>query len=137
MGEPAAATSEFDTPRPGFLADLVAGGRFCRDTRLGGILHPGVVSLREVSDGDSLHVLIGDDDKISVHVDHFSPVAGGNADGCCTYSVRAVVAHVAAHVAAQFRRLANGARGGHRCRLTCEQVEADDETPSSQPCSDA
>lgn len=130
MGELAAAIPEIATDRPGFLSDLVAGGRFCRDTRLGGILHPGVVSLREVSDGDSLHVLISGEDKISVHVDHFSPVAGGREDGCCTYSVRAVLAHVAAHVADQVRRLARGARGDHRCQLHCEQVEADDELSS-------
>lgn len=109
--------------RSGLLADLVASGRFCRDTRLGGIFHPGVGSLREVTEGDSLHVLVGGDDKISVHVDRFSPVAGGRPDGCCRYSVRAVVSHLAAHVAAQARRLASGARGRHRCRLECESVD--------------
>ena len=38
------------------------------------------VSLREVSGGDSLHVCI-DGDRVSVHVDHYSPVAGSNPDG--------------------------------------------------------
>lgn len=137
MGE-LTGTAGLDSDRR-FLADLVASGRFCRDTRLGGILHPGAVSLREVTDGDSLHVLIESDDKISVHVDRFSPVAGGKDDGCCTYSVRAVLAHVAAHVASQVRRLASGgARGGHRCQLHCEQVEVDDEEQAAaQACSDA
>lgn len=126
MGAPSAATTGLDGEHRGFLTDLVSSGRFCRDTRLGGMLHPGVVSMREVTDGDSLHVLVDGDDRLSVHVDRFSPVAGRTADGCCEYSIRAVVAHVAAHVASQVRRLANGARGRHRCRLHCEQVDADD-----------
>lgn len=108
-----------------FFADLVASGRFCRDTRLGSILHPGTMSLREITDGDSLHVCVDGEDRISVHVDRFSPVAGGCPDGSCRYSVRAVVAHVVAHVAAQARRLVNGARGGHRCRLECALVEVE------------
>lgn len=106
-----------------FFADLVASGHFCRDTRWGGILHRGSVSLREISDGDSLHVCIGADDRVSVHVDRFSPVAGGCPDGTCHYSVRAVLAHVAAHMTAQVRRLMRGARGQHRCRLECELVD--------------
>ena len=127
MGALSAATKDLQGEHRGFLADLVSSGRFCRDTRLGGILHPGVVSMREVTDGDSLHVLVDGDDKLSVHVDRFSPVAGTKADGCCEYSVKAVVAHVAAHVASQVRRMVNGAHGRHRCQLHCEQVDADDE----------
>ncbi len=131
------ASADLDIADRGFLAGLVASGRFCRDTRLGGILHPGAVSLREVTDGDSLHVIIGDEDRISVHVDRFSPVAGSTDGGCCTYSVRAVFAHMAAHVAAQVRRLLSGGRGGHRCRLQCEQVEAHDEDRApAQACAD-
>lgn len=122
--------------RRGLLADLVAGGRFCRDTRLGGILHPGVVSLREVTDGDSLHVCIDAEDRLSVHVDRFSPVAGGRENGCCRYSVRAVVAHLAAHLAAQAHRLASGARGRHRCRLQCELVEVDADGSAGDPTSE-
>lgn len=106
-----------------FFADLVASGRFCRDTPLGGILHRGSTSLREISDGDSLHVCIDADDRVSVHVDRFSPVAGGCPDGTCHYSVRAVLAHVVAHLTAQMRRLVRGARGQHRCRLECELVD--------------
>lgn len=105
----------------------MASGRFCRDTPLGGILHPGVVSLREITDGDSLHVCIGAGDTVSVHIDRFSPVAGARPDGCCRYSVRAVASHVATHLIAQARQLANGARGRHRCHLACELVEVDDD----------
>lgn len=118
-----AAASE----RRRFFADLVATGRFCRDTRAGGMLHRGQVSLREVSDGDSLHVCIDGEDKVSVHVDHFSPVAGANPDGTCRYSVGAVVAHVVAHVNAQLRQVFRGGRGAHRCRLECELVDVSDE----------
>lgn len=137
MEAPSRPTTNLETgpPRRGFLADLVASGRFCRDTPLGSILHPRVESLREVTDGDSLHVLVGRDDKISVHVDRFSPVAGSRPDGCCRYSVRAVITHLAAHVAAQARQVARGARGRHRCRLECESVEVDDDAATTTgPC---
>ena len=105
------------------FADLVASGRFCRDTPVGGILHRGSVSLREISDGDSLHVCIDGDERVSVHVDHFSPVAGAKADGTCRYSVGAVVAHLVAHVRDQLQRTVRGVRGQHRCRLECELVD--------------
>ena len=114
------------TERRRFFADLVSSGRFCRDTRAGGLLHRGEVSLREVSDGDSLHVCV-DGERVSVHVDHYSPVAGSNPDGTCRYSIGAIVAHVVAHLSDQVRRLAHGQRGGHRCRLECELVDADDD----------
>jgi hypothetical protein len=107
-----------------FFADLVASGRFCRDTPVGGILHPGSVSLREISDGDSLHVCVDGDDRVTVHVDHFSPVAGAKADGTCRYSVGAVVAHLVAYVRDQ---VLHGARGRHRCRLECELVDVSED----------
>lgn len=109
----------------GFLHEMVASGRFCRDTPLGGALHRGSTSYREVSDGDSLHVSI-DEGRVSVHVDHFSPVAGTRDDGCCTYSVRAVLAHLRAYLAAQARQLVHGARGRHRCRLECDMVDVEE-----------
>ena len=121
IAEAVGASNNADRRR--LFSDLVASGRFCRDTRLGGLLHPGSVSLREITDGDSLHVCIDGDDTVSVHVDRFSPVAGGCPDGSCRYSARAVAAHVVAHLVSQARRLASGARGRHRCRLECELVE--------------
>lgn len=119
--------------RGGFLEELVASGRFCRDTRMGGVLHRRAVSYREVSEGDSLHVSIVDGTAVSVHVDHFSPVAGARDDGCCTYSVRAVVAHLWAYLKAQAGQLVRGARGRDRCRLECEQVEVDDVVVEAHP----
>ena len=110
-----------------FFADLVASGRFCRDTPVGGILHPGSVSLREISDGDSLHVCVDCDDRVTVHVDHFSPVAGAKADGTCRYSLGAVVAHLVAHVRDQLQRAVHGARGRHSCRLECDLVDASED----------
>ena len=110
----------------GFLQDLVASGRFCRDTPAGGVLHRGAVSYREVSDGDSLHVCVLDETTVSVHVDHFSPVAGTRDDGCCRYSVWAVVAHLWVYLVSQARQLVRGARGQHRCELECELVEVPD-----------
>lgn len=114
------------------FSELVDSGRFCRDTPLGGILHGRSVSLREITDGDSLHVCADDAGRLSVHVDRFSPVAGACPDGRCRYSLRAVVAHLFAHVSAQLHRLATGARGRHRCRLECELVE-DDEVAGDAP----
>lgn len=125
IAEEAGTANSADRRR--LFSDLVASGQFCRDTRLGGLLHPGSVSLREITDGDSLHVCIDGDDNVSVHVDHFSPVAGLCPDGSCRYSLRAVAAHVVDHIVSQFRRLASGARGRHRCRLECELVEVDGE----------
>lgn len=121
--QPTAATREL-------FADLVATGRFCRDTRLGGLFHRGDVSLREVSDGDSLHLCV-DGARVTAHVDHFSPVAGSCPDGRCRYSVRAVLSHLVAHLRAQVRQLLCGARGRHRCNLECEVV--DDATEASPP----
>ena len=124
------ATSPPPTPaveRRRFFADLVASGRFCRDTPLGGMLHPGTVSLREISDGDSLHICVGPDDRVTVHVDHLSPVAGGGPDGRCHYSLRAVLTHLAAHVRQQVHQVRKGARGRHRCQLECELVEVLDD----------
>ncbi|HET7489062.1 MAG TPA: hypothetical protein VFJ85_14120 [Acidimicrobiales bacterium] len=117
---------------PALFGDLVATGRFCRDTRLGGLLHRGSVSLREVSDGDSLHLCV-EGSKVTAHVDHFSPVAGTCPDGRCRYSVRAVIAHVVAYLRSQARQLAAGARGRHRCRLECEVVEDERCEPASPP----
>ena len=114
-----------------FFTDLVASGRFCRDTPIGGILHRGSISLREISPGDGLHVCIDPDNRVSVHVDRLSPVAGGRADGTCRYSLAAVVRHLANHLGSQLARAARGARGQHRCRLECELVEADEQEAST------
>lgn len=116
-----------------FFSDLVTSGRFCRDTPVGGVLHRGTVSLREISDGDSLHVCVDGDDRVTVHIDHFSPVAGARTDGTCRYSVGAVVAHLVAHVRDQVRRAASGARGRHRCRLECDLVELSGEEAEGAP----
>ncbi|HVM02698.1 MAG TPA: hypothetical protein VM263_08505 [Acidimicrobiales bacterium] len=127
-----APTDRLERPadRRRLFADLVASGRFCRDTRAGAILHRRTVSLREITDGDSLHVCVDGDDRVTVHVDHFSPVAGANPDGTCRYSVGAVVAHLFAHLRDQLQRAVRGARGQHRCRLECELVEGDDPEPA-------
>lgn len=127
-----APTDRLERPaeRRRLFADLVASGRFCRDTRAGAILHRRAVSLREISDGDSLHICLDGDDRVTVHVDHFSPVAGANPDGTCRYSVGAVVAHLVAHVRDQLQRAVRGGRGQHRCRLECELVEADEQEPA-------
>jgi hypothetical protein len=57
-----------------FFEDLLRTGSFCRDTAAGAILHKGGISLREVSAEPALHLELGEDDRIHVHLDERSPV---------------------------------------------------------------
>lgn len=104
-----------------------------RDSRLGGILHPGKISFREASARDSLHVLI-DGNRVSAHVDRFSPLHR-RGEGDCRYSWPRVVAHNIAFLVDDMSRRVRGHRGNHRCNLECEVVWVDDghgsETPSA------
>jgi hypothetical protein len=52
-----------------FLRDLLATGRFCRDTPGGGLLHRGQISVREIANGPGLHLSLGDNNRIYVHID--------------------------------------------------------------------
>ena len=74
-----------------FFEDLIRSGSFCRDTAAGSMLHRGVISLREVSAEPALHLELGDDERIYVHMDERSPVGGVKPDGTCRY-VRAKTA---------------------------------------------
>ncbi|MGH2720127.1 MAG: tetratricopeptide repeat protein, partial [Actinomycetota bacterium] len=81
-----------------FLDDLVATGSFCKDTRAGGILHPGTVSVREVARGAGLHLSLGPDNRIFAHVDGHSPVVGTRAGGLCRYERSSTLTHFAHEV---------------------------------------
>jgi hypothetical protein len=50
---------EFEGDAAGLHGALLANHRFCLDAGVGGLLHPGQSSHREVSDADSLHISIG------------------------------------------------------------------------------
>ncbi|MDQ6910657.1 MAG: HAD-IB family hydrolase [Actinomycetota bacterium] len=75
------------------VEDLVATGRFHRDTRLGAIFHPGKVSLREISPTDSLHITLGPDNRVSAHVDRHSPLCQARRAGRYRYSPARIAMH--------------------------------------------
>ena len=77
-----------------FLDDLLSKGRFCRDSPGGGLLHRGLISLREITDGPSLHLSLSDDNRIYVHVDRVSPAVGSTSDGTCRYDRLRSLAHM-------------------------------------------
>jgi hypothetical protein len=101
-----------------YLDQLVASGRFCRDTRGGRIFHWRGLSVREVSRVDSLHLTVGPDRRLSTHVDRVSPLAVAKTAGRCRYSPVHVIAHNAAFLASQVGRFlsprTNRQAGTHR-----------------------
>jgi len=58
------------------LQALMATGRFCIEPSggIGGILHRGQHTLREISGSDSLHISIGPGHYFDAHIDRYSPV---------------------------------------------------------------
>jgi hypothetical protein len=85
-----------------FLEALVSSGRFCRDTAAGGILHPGLTSVREVVSGDGLHLSLDSENRIAVHIDNHSPVAGTRPSGECRYERVNTIAHIRHEVIPMF-----------------------------------
>jgi len=77
-----------------FFKSLLANPRFCVDTPLGGMLHPGTTSVREVSSSDSLHLAIGGSNSVSVHVDAISPVGSRGTGALCNYDPTRAAAHI-------------------------------------------
>lgn len=111
------------------LTALEADRRFRRDSLLGGMLHPGKISYREVSPTDSLHILI-DGNKVSAHVDDVSPLRV-RPDGTTRYAWGRVVAHNLLVLISDAARRLRGQRGLQRCLLHCE-VEWYDDTEGSE-----
>src|SRR5687768_7762884 len=77
-----------------FLQDLVASGRFCMDTPAGSLLHQGATSFREAVGGGGLHLSLSADNRITVHIDDHSPVAGVRNDGGCRYERSKTLEHL-------------------------------------------
>ena len=77
-----------------FFEDLIRSRSFCKDSAAGSILHKGVVSLREVAAQPGLHLELGADDRIYVHLDAHSPVGGIKADGTCRYERAKATEHI-------------------------------------------
>lgn len=120
------------TGGPDAACDLVraleADDRFRRDSRLGGMFHPGRISFRDVSPTDSLHVVIRGD-RVSAHVDEVSPLVV-RPDGSHTYAWGRVVAHNLLVVLGRASRRLRGHDGPARCDLQC-QVEWVDDDPEA------
>lgn len=105
------ATHHFTTDDPAaFLRELEESGRFRRDTRLGAIFHRGKVSMREVSPTHSLHITVGKGNRVSAHVDRYSPLASTQPEQSTQYSLHRVAAHNVAGIAGDLARLVPGRR---------------------------
>jgi hypothetical protein len=77
-----------------FLQDLLATGRFCRDTPGGGLLHRGQISVREIANGAGLHLSLAENDRIYVHIDRVCPAVGATAAGACRYDRARSLTHM-------------------------------------------
>ncbi|HET9441672.1 MAG TPA: hypothetical protein VFO65_00020 [Acidimicrobiales bacterium] len=115
------------TPDPAALVrSLEANSRFRRDTTLGGILHRGKISFREISPVDSLHVTIKGN-RVSAHVDRICPLSFRERTWARQYSLARVVAHNVVGLVGDVGRRLRRIGGAHRCQLECEVVWVDDE----------
>ena len=111
------AAHHFTTEDPvALLRELEESGRFRRDTRLGAIFHRGQVSLREVSPTHSLHITVGRGNKVSAHVDRYSPLASHQPEQVARYAFCRVAAHNVAGAAGSLARLIPGPRRRRRHR---------------------
>ena len=104
---------------------LETNPRFRRDSRLGGIFHPGKICYREISPTNSVHIIIAGD-RVSAHVDEISPLILGT-DGSCRYSWGRVVAHNLLVMMGDLARRARGQHGLQRCNLRCQVEWVDDQ----------
>ena len=110
--------------KAGVFHGLDGDGRFYRDNGIGRLLHPGMISYREAVPENSLHVLV-DGDRVTAHIDRFSPV-GRTVDGSGAYPLWRVVVHNACAICKEVVRLAGGKMGDGRCEPSCQWVQVDD-----------
>ena len=108
------------------FSQLQADGRLHRDSRLGGMFHAGQVSLREDAPKGSLHISIRDGNRVSVHVDRFSPLAERRMGRRRGYSVLRVIVHNVGIVWDYVILFVTRRFGEQRCELECEQVCSDE-----------
>ena len=116
-GEPVrrGAAHHFTAADPAaLLRELEESGRFRRDSRLGAIFHRGQVSLREVSPTHSLHITVGKGNRVSAHVDRYSPLAARQPEQVARYAFHRVAAHNVAGIAGGLARLIPGRRRRRR-----------------------
>ena len=109
-----------DVEDPGALVQaLQSNDRFQRDTRMGRIFHPGKISFRELSDGESLHITIRGS-RVSAHLDKVCPLRFNGRSW--RYSVSRVLAHNLAGIVADTRRWVRHPGRRERCTLDCDIV---------------
>jgi hypothetical protein len=77
-----------------FLERLKDHSDFCRDTHLGGALHPGSTSFREVKRTPSLHISLEGHDRLAVHLDRSGPAVDRGSDGGCIYERSRAARHL-------------------------------------------
>jgi len=105
------ATHQFTAEDPTALVqELEASGRFRRDTRLGSLFHRGKVSLREVSPANSLHITVGKGNRVSAHVDRYSPLATSQPEQGARYALHRIAVHNVTGVVGDLARLIPGRR---------------------------
>lgn len=73
---------------------LERGGDFCRDTRVGGALHPGRLSYRQTNRTPGLHIIFEPKDRLTAHLDVAAPATGRASDGRCVYRGSRAARHV-------------------------------------------
>jgi NRPS condensation-like uncharacterized protein len=105
------------------LRHLDVSGHFHRDSRVGRMYHPGMVSLREDVPTDSLHVSV-DGNRVMAHIDEVSPLAT-DAAGESRYSVPRAMSHNLSGMARDLVLLLRGRQGDHRSELNCEWVSGE------------
>ena len=116
-------------------AALQAGSRFVRDSRVGGMFHRRQVSLRERAARGSLHVSLGEGNRVSVHVDRWSPLGQHGPESRSRYSLVRVIGHNVGIVMDAALLVVRRRWGHQRCELECETVCSDvhPEGPGSTP----
>ena len=103
---------------------LESSQRFHLDSAIGGILHRGTNSYRELSPLDSIHITV-DGHHVTAHVDRVSPIEQ-KADGKTRYSWRRVVVHCIYALQGGLGCRLRGQEGGQHCKLDCEVVWVED-----------
>jgi hypothetical protein len=105
--------------------------RFHLDSAIGGILHRGTNSYRELSPLDSVHITV-DGKHVTAHVDHVSPIEQ-TADGKTRYSWRRVVVHCIYALGGGLGCRLRGQQGSQHCSLDCEVVWVEDDEVAPSP----
>jgi hypothetical protein len=83
------------------LDALVTGGANCIDTGVGGMLHSGQTSVRQISTSDSLHVAVGSGNLSDAHVDLYASVTSRGESVPCQYNPAGTAAHLGREILAE------------------------------------